>query len=230
MTIKAFKNRGLLLAVVFILSLFLSGVSEAGKKEEYKLQRAKKRRERIRAIKKNLNGTTWGITLKPSVTQKRKRSIKDIVTFQNGKIGSKVMVSEGFSPSNFSIRIKREKNVIWETMQTSEKKGLAFWKGEIEDGIMRGVLSWHVDEKTIKDYTFVSEKQEVALIPKEEEISEMKEPEEPKQEPPKIIEEPLKEKKEEVKPQEAEKKEPESKKETDKGGKKKKERRKWWFW
>ena len=46
-------------------------------------------------------------------------------------------------------------------MQTSEKKGLTFWKGELENDKMRGVLSRHIDEKTIKDYTFYSTAKEM---------------------------------------------------------------------
>jgi hypothetical protein len=41
-------------------------------------------------------------------------------------------------------------------MQTSEKAGLAFWHGELENDVMRGVLSKHPDQKTHNDFSFYS--------------------------------------------------------------------------
>ena len=42
-------------------------------------------------------------------------------------------------------------------MQTSEKDGVAFWRGDIgPDGIMRGVLSKRDLKNNTKDFNFVS--------------------------------------------------------------------------
>ena len=152
--------------VVLILGVVTVDWAQSSDEEKIAAQ-AEKKRQMIKAAKKKLDNTTWQIELTQMTTGKKKVKTEDTLRFINGRIESEQLVSEGFSASNFTVRIKREDTVIWETMQSSEEQGLAFWRGEIKEGIMRGVLSRHLDEKTIKDYTFVSEKKEIILIPEE---------------------------------------------------------------
>ena len=152
--------------VVLILGVVTVDWAQSSDEEKIAAQ-AEKKRQMIKAAKKKLDNTTWQIELTQMTTGKKKVKTEDTLRFINGRIESEQLVSEGFSVSNFTVRIKREDTVIWETMQSSEEQGLAFWRGEIKEGIMRGVLSRHLDEKTIKDYTFVSEKKEIILISEE---------------------------------------------------------------
>lgn len=165
------KNKIIILAAFMVIPLFLTTNVFAGAKDDYKQKKLEFRRKRIKAVKLKLDGTVWDITVYQSGAKRRKKPRKDVLVFSDGKIQSENMVAEGFNSSNFSLRIKGESIVIWETMQNSEDKGLAFWKGEIENGVMRGVFSWHLDEKTIKNHTFVSEKQSIKLIPTEGDIT-----------------------------------------------------------
>jgi len=179
-------NRTLRILVLLLIAIIITilSLSEAGKAqetekkltpseiavqkklEEEKQKERERKREMVRDAKRQLNGTSWSITLKESTTKKDKEIIEDTLTFDGGKIGSGELISLGFNSSNFTVRIKREDRVIWETMQNSEEEGLAFWRGELkkdEDGVlgdvMRGVLSRHLNDKkkTVIDYTFVSE-------------------------------------------------------------------------
>ncbi|MFH1046510.1 MAG: hypothetical protein V1727_06075 [Candidatus Omnitrophota bacterium] len=131
-----------------------------------KAKELEKKRAVIKAVKEALEGSTWQITLTQSGGTDNKKSTSDTLIFEGGKVRCKKMVDEGFPQSNFSVRVK-DKLVVWETMQTSEKKGIAFWRGELEQGvaptIMRGVLSHQIDEKTTQDYYFISEEKEGAL-------------------------------------------------------------------
>ena len=44
-------------------------------------------------------------------------------------------------------------------MQTSESKGVAFWRGQFQkDGSVQGVLSWHVSDDDRRDFAFSGEK------------------------------------------------------------------------
>jgi hypothetical protein len=244
-------SMGFMIFILFVVMITI-GWTEQGNKEKFTQAQ---RREIIKAIKEQLNNTTWQIELKEVATDKKKRKvINDTLRFTNSRIESESLVSEGFSPTNFTVRIRGKNTIIWETMQTSEEKGLAFWRGEIKRDIvpmvMRGVLSRHLDEKKVRDYTFISEEkegitfeeifkiEEVPVVQEEEVLKET-----PKETPVELKEQPVKEEPismeekstpSETEPEEVERKEsktkaePEAKKEANKEeGQKKK---KGWFW
>lgn len=113
--------------------------------------------ELIEKKKAELNWTEWTVEMKP-MTGKGKPET-DVITFADGKVGSKNLVAlGGFAPSNFTVRLEDDGTVIWETMQTSEKDGIAFWRGDVKDGIMRGVLSRRDKKDRPTDFNFHSEK------------------------------------------------------------------------
>jgi hypothetical protein len=118
---------------------------------------------RIKEAAKELENTLWRINLKQITQSEKKEAFADVIRFKAGKVEMESLTSQGFSPTSYSVTVKGETYniVVWETMQTSEKKGLAFWKGEIEEGRMRGVLSRHLDGKTVKDYSFYSTAKEM---------------------------------------------------------------------
>lgn len=121
---------------------------------------AEKRQAMIKSAKEILGGTTWDINLTQMTPDKKKDKFNDILTFSEGRISSEKLSNEDFGATNFTVRIKGEDIIIWETMQTSadKEKGVAFWRGEIrKEGVMRGVLSWHIKENKVKDYSFKSE-------------------------------------------------------------------------
>ncbi len=78
----------------------------------------------------------------------------DIINFNKGKMSSENLNLNGYPASNYSMT-KEAGRVIWETMQTSSA-GTASWRGEVESGKMRGVLSLRTGEKGTQDFSFVS--------------------------------------------------------------------------
>lgn len=113
---------------------------------------AKQEREKQAAA--SLSGTTWSAELTPVSGQKGARPVKDILTFLEGKIASQHLTRDGYPASNFTLTADAGAPVVWETMQTKEGTGVAFWRGEIEGDSMRGVLSKHPTEGANTDYSF----------------------------------------------------------------------------
>ena len=170
---------------IAILALVIDAAVWAENSGKGRIVSAEEKREMLNVAKNELNNTVWQIELKQTAIGKKKKSEKgeaDVLRFKNNKIISDKLASSGFSSSNYTVRLKRKDKdiVIWETMQASEEKGVAFWRGEIRNGIMRGVLSWHVDEKNKKNYLFVStEKEDVSEEAIEAVVQEIKKTKKP---------------------------------------------------
>ena len=112
--------------------------------------------EEIIAKKKaELNGKEWTVELKPMSGKGKAET--DVISFFEDKVMSKNLAALGYAATNFSVRLEEDGTVIWETMQTLEKDGMAFWRGDIgTDGVMRGVLSKRDKKDNAYDFSFVS--------------------------------------------------------------------------
>ena len=152
---ELFKKISFYAAGIIILTLCISTAGRAESDKE-KLAAEQKRREMIENAKEDLNDTTWKIELSQMGSGAKVENISDTVRFADNEVESEILASEGFPGTSFTVSIKDNAAIVWETMQTSEKGGLAFWKGEIKDGVMRGVLSRHLNGKTVKDYSFIT--------------------------------------------------------------------------
>ena len=142
----------LLLVSVVMLSFLISGICEA--KEKGNDKDKDKMQELVKKAKEELKDTTWEIELTDMNADKKKKTETDTLHFEGSTIKSDKLTKEGFPSTNYTVRVKGEEGevIVWETMQTSSDKGIAFWRGELlENGVMRGVLSWHIDEKDKRD-------------------------------------------------------------------------------
>ncbi|HOU36110.1 MAG TPA: hypothetical protein PLJ26_02050 [Candidatus Omnitrophota bacterium] len=103
-----------------------------------------------------INNTEWQIELSPLSGKGKKET--DIVTFKNNQVSLTNFGKKGFPSTNITLTVQPDGSLIWETMQTSEKNGICFWRGEIDKDItvMRGVLSHKIDERTKQDYSITS--------------------------------------------------------------------------
>ncbi len=153
------KILSVFLVTICLLSLYSSAEAKAKKKKKEtavpKIEAVKKE-ERLKQAAEKLNNTQWVIRLIKIPAEIRRSFTEDVLRFAENKIESKLLAKEGFTPTSYSLSLKGENMVIWETMQTDAKGNLAFWKGEMEGERMRGVLSRQPKDKPATDYTFVS--------------------------------------------------------------------------
>ena len=105
-------------------------------------------------VRAQLNGTKWLIDLTPISTEGKVKPAKDAVKFDLTKIGSEYLVKQGYPQSNYTLTIGEDGTAVWETMQTKEGEGVAFWRGEFHGELMRGVLSKHPLKGDPEDFSF----------------------------------------------------------------------------
>lgn len=165
----------ILMGVMFLV-FSSSSVTLAARKDKSKQSKttksaqeaeAVKKREKIKEAQTKLNNTLWQVRLTQITANKKKELLKDVLRFQENKVSSKKFSAEGFLPTNYTLTLKGENIIVWETMQESAKNGMVFWKGEIEADNMRGVLSWQKNNKVFKEYDFVSTRKEENAIPED---------------------------------------------------------------
>jgi hypothetical protein len=107
-----------------------------------------------------LNNTEWILELIPVTATAKSKKEAETLVFRNNQISVSGYIGLNFSSTNYTLSPQPNGSVIWETMQTSEKSPntVVFWRGEISADtlVMKGMLSYHVDEKTTKDFSFVA--------------------------------------------------------------------------
>ena len=122
-----------------------------GLTEAQKLEKA----EREKKAAAGLNQTEWAVEMIPvSGSREAKRPVKDTLFFEGGKVTSKRLVDSGYPGSNYTLTVEDDGAVVWETMQTKEGEGVAFWRGELRGEEMRGILSKHPVKGDPMDLSF----------------------------------------------------------------------------
>jgi cytoskeletal protein RodZ len=101
-----------------------------------------------------LESSQWNIQIKPMSGKGSAES--DILSFSDDKVSSKNLSNLGYSATNFSVRSQEDGTLIWETMQISEKDGTAFWRGDLREGVMSGVLSKRDKKGNTVNFSFTS--------------------------------------------------------------------------
>ncbi|PJA61119.1 MAG: hypothetical protein CO162_07965 [bacterium (Candidatus Ratteibacteria) CG_4_9_14_3_um_filter_41_21] len=164
-----------LLLPIFIFIFFLElhcpagrfafGETEKKKEEVPAKKKAELEREEqeklINEKRAALNNTEWQITVTP-LEQKEEKPHQDTLRFVNNQVVSENFAIEGYPATNYSLTVKQDGTVIWETMQTKiekEEKEITFWRGEWRDERMKGIISRQYKVKEISkhdDYSFAS--------------------------------------------------------------------------
>jgi hypothetical protein len=124
------------------------------KQDEEAARKAK--RALVEQKRKEINNIEWELQMTP--LSGKGKPIAETATFRNMQVSFSEFGKKGFTASNFSLKIQEDKIVVWETMQTAEKAGVAFWRGEISADLqkMRGVVSYQTNDKKKEDYSFIS--------------------------------------------------------------------------
>jgi hypothetical protein len=64
----------------------------------------------------------------------------DTISFFDGKFYSSALTTQGYPPTNYTLR-DDSGMLVWETMQSKEGSPVANWRGELNEGKMRGILA-----------------------------------------------------------------------------------------
>jgi hypothetical protein len=127
------------------------------KPDEKAIDEARKaKRALIDKKRKEIDNTQWEVDMILVSGKGKKES--DSIIFKDGQVSSINFSKKGFKPSNYSVNVQADNTIVWETMQNSEKNGVAFWRGEMNENMdtMRGIISHRIDEKKKDDYSFLS--------------------------------------------------------------------------
>ena len=103
-------------------------------------------------VRAQLDGTSWSVQLTPSSGAAGLKPQKDTITFTKRQVTSEFLTKAGYPNSNYSLTLGDDGKAVWETMQTKEGEGVAFWRGEVSGTSMRGVLSKHPLKGDPEDY------------------------------------------------------------------------------
>jgi len=137
------------------------------KPDEKAIEEARKARRALTDRKrKEIDNMQWEVDM-VLVSGKGKKET-DTIIFKEGMVSSSNFGKKGFKPTNYSVNVQADNTVVWETMQNSEKNGVAFWRGEMNENMdtMRGIISHRIDDKKKDDYSFLSlSKKPIAAAP-----------------------------------------------------------------
>lgn len=106
-------------------------------------------------VLKRLNGTQWVLELISRTASGKVKTQRDTVKFEGGQVSSEQLLEAGYAPTNYTVTVGDDGVPVWETMQTNEKQDVVFWRGELRDSVMRGLLSKHPAEGPTEDLSFV---------------------------------------------------------------------------
>lgn len=118
---------------------------------------------------KTLNGFAWTLEVAPSGVKKEDRKVTpDTLIFKDGKMSSEGLAKKGYGTSNYTLTVGDDGVPVFETMQRDEKEGVAFWRGELVEGKIRGVISIQEAKSSAVSFGFSGSKAgEAAEIPAE---------------------------------------------------------------
>ena len=141
------------------ISFLVPGLAQAKKNEEKEKAQAVSEAAARRAVREKetasrLNETEWEIQLSSLSGGQKKEPLKDTLRFEKGKVSSQWLVGSGYPSTNYTLTAGEDGSVVWETMQTREGEGVAFWRGELSADAMRGILSKHPQKGDAIDYSF----------------------------------------------------------------------------
>lgn len=135
-------------------------ITKPQKKIDRTAEERREKRELIKVKKAELNNIEWSIDvapLKKPADGNMKQAVKDKAIFKGGKVSLESMMANGFSPTNYTLTIKDNGGLTWETMKTGKDGNVAFIRADITPDAksMRGVISYP-KENVSEDYSFKS--------------------------------------------------------------------------
>jgi len=130
------------------------------KRAREEAEQAAKRAEVEKKIRQELRQLEeWVIYVIPSGPNPVKIPIKkDILTFSDISVTSQDLLEKEFRNSNYSLAANDDGTGVWETMQRNANGDIAFWKGQVKNLNMSGVLGLQPKKGPLQEFSFTTEK------------------------------------------------------------------------
>jgi hypothetical protein len=142
------------------------------KRAREEAEQAAKRAEVEKKIRQELRQLEeWTIYVIPSGPNPAKIPIKkDILTFSDISVTSQDLLEKEFRNSNYSLAANDDGTGVWETMQRNANGDIAFWKGQVKNLNMSGVLGLQPKKGPLQEFSFTTERPDgyVEPAPKKE--------------------------------------------------------------
>jgi len=150
-------NVAISLSIVILFAGTVVGVIYLQKpKVEKVIVKEKIVKEPVEKVLAKLDGTQWIVELVTGEGIDSTYPHFDKLIFSQGTVVSNYFLSKGFVASNYSLSIKDDKTITWETMQRNEAGEIVFWRGEEKEGNMKGTFSRRYLNGTTDALTFTS--------------------------------------------------------------------------
>ena len=122
-------------------------VSDAAKEKMKDMQRQQRTK---------LNNSQWSVDI--MLMSGGGKPTLDLLVFKDNQFYAEKYAAQGFKASNYTLTMQDDGMTVWETMQSAEKGGTVFWRGEINDAQteMRGVISIQKVDGSSEDFSFLS--------------------------------------------------------------------------
>jgi hypothetical protein len=132
--------------------------AETSKATKVKATSDNKKKEALTQARSALNNSNWSVSFTGDLP--KGMAPTDDLTFKDNQFSSALFSGQGFCPTNFSLTMQDDGVVVFETMQTSEKDGTLFWRGELDaDGkSMKGMFSHVLADQSSQDVYFSGNK------------------------------------------------------------------------
>lgn len=116
---------------------------------------AEEKAKLLSKAKERLESTIWEIDVTPMWGKKADRkSTRDKLTLVGGTLHSEAMKKDGYEDSNFTLMIGDDRAAVFETMQRNDKEAMVFWRVELTETDIRGVMSVQKPEEQPLSYSF----------------------------------------------------------------------------
>lgn len=113
-------------------------------------------------FKEPIEGMIWEVEIYTLTKDGKPQPIKDQIRFNGKSFESYYFSSQGFTPSNYTVKARKNGAISWETMQKNNKGEVISWRGDLENGRMEGVVNYQGEGKNTQNYQFMSGRKNTA--------------------------------------------------------------------
>jgi REP element-mobilizing transposase RayT len=117
-----------------------------------------------RTFKTPIEGMIWEVDIYTVTKDGNAQPIKDKIRFNGKSFESYYFSSQGFRPSNYTVKVRENGAITWETMQRNPKGQVISWRGDLEGNQMAGVMSFQSENKNALYFSFMRKKAAMGTV------------------------------------------------------------------